>query len=447
MLQLTGMRAKTLIEDWVDMDSTVSVHDLYKDLAELEVKEGAFKNSCIYETETSNALSKATIHPQLDLLRVKLLPGSSDFLSRAVMESVLNVEVFSLKGCDKLRKLDVRGFRNLRMLSLQDCANLKEVRCSEVPKTSPAKLLSGMFQLVICRKVDALDNLNASTLRFLTLESCRSLTRLPDLKGCVNLNDLNVLYCENLVKPPELTSCSKLRELKLVGCKHLQEPPNLSNCSELVELHMWELENLRAMPRLHQSTGLKYVSLCGCKKVNKVHDLDQLTNLEDLGIIDTSVKYADLVGMLNPLKKLKKIRCEVSQATWNLGDNIDLQDVKLTTTQLKKKLNLAEWNFLKRLTIYPCELDDAVDLSTFSKLETIYISSNKSYKLRELRGLDNMPQLAKLCLWECTWLTYVSDLRNLRGLKIVNLYNCDNVEVLLSLPQQCKLHKVNWIPS
>lgn len=442
---LMGMRAKTLIDDWVDMDSVVTMHDLYKELAEIEVKEGGFKSSCIYESETPNALTKATLQPRLDLLRVKLLPGSSDTLSKEVMESLLNVEVFSLKGCDRLRKLDLRGFRNLRTLSLQECAKIDEVRCSDAPRTGPAKMLTSMLRSVIPHKVHPQENL--SYLRFLNLDNCKSLTRPPDLSGCVNLHELNVSHCDNLVNPPKLTSCSKLRELKIVGCKRLREPPNLSNCTELVEFHMGELENLKDMPRLLQSTALKFVSLHDCKKVKQIHDLEHLTNLVDLGIIGTSIKYADLVSRLNPLKKLKKIRCEISQATGDLGDNIDLQDVKLTTTQLKRSLDLIRWSFLKRLTIYPNELDDVIDLSMFLKLETLYISSNKSYKVTELRGLERMPRLEKIFLWECIWLTRVPDLTELTELKVVNLYNCDNVEDFLRLPKQCKLQKVNWVPS
>jgi len=158
--------------------------------------------------------------------------------------------------------------------------------------------------------------------------------------------------------------------------------------------------------------------------------------------------HADLVSKLNPLKNLKKIRCEIYQATGDLEDNvIDLQDVKLTTKQLKLDLDLTQWSFLKRVTIYPNELDEVIDVSMFFKLETIFISSNKSFKMRELRGLDKMPRLEKVFLSECAWLTVVPDLSGLTELKVVNLYNCEDVEDSLRLPKQCKLHKVNWIPS
>jgi len=40
-----------------------------------------------------------------------------------------------------------------------------------------------------------------------------------------------------------------------------------------------------------KETPTKICSLHDCQKVKKIHDLEHLTNLVDLGIIGTSIKY------------------------------------------------------------------------------------------------------------------------------------------------------------
>ncbi|BFG40688.1 hypothetical protein CerSpe_269620, partial [Prunus speciosa] len=218
-------------------------------------------------------------------------------------------------------------------------------------------------------------------LTFMDLSYSDQLTSTPDFTGIPNLEILLLGFCRSLVEVhPSFAVHKKLKVLDLVDCPIINSLPSevemdslerftlfgcpkVKNIRRFVEqlndkmdslcLHGIAIEQIR--PSIEHLVGLKYLTLEGCTKINKmvVSSLNRFTSLEylDLGfcnigegaILDdigclSSLKYLHLYGndfvslpssfrFLSKLESLRLRHCERLERLPELPLNIEIVDV------------------------------------------------------------------------------------------------------------------------
>ncbi|XP_030963944.1 TMV resistance protein N-like, partial [Quercus lobata] len=102
-------------------------------------------------------------------------------------------------------------------------------------------------------------------LKKISLESCESITKLPDL-CCPNLEKLNLGYCKNLIEVHKsIGFLEKLKEWNLDGCSQLQILPSTLKLRSLKYFNLADCSRLEKFPDIHPKMNrLGNLNLAGC---------------------------------------------------------------------------------------------------------------------------------------------------------------------------------------
>ena len=147
---------------------------------------------------------------------------------------------------------------NLEILDISYCKNLIEIH-EAIGSLDKLKI----WNLMECRKLQTLcSNFRLKSLEYISLHSCVSLERLPDLRA-PNLRSLELNYCENLIEVHEaIGSLDNLNGFSLVDCKKLQILPSTLRLRSLYLDGCVSLENF---PNIHPETKWDYLSFGNIK--------------------------------------------------------------------------------------------------------------------------------------------------------------------------------------
>nr|ACJ64855.1 disease resistance protein RPP1-like protein R1 [Arabidopsis thaliana] len=297
---------------------------------------------------------------------------------------------------------DTTQLRNLKWMDLSDSRDLKELpnlstatnleelklrRCSslvELP-SSIEKLTS--LQILDLRDCSSLVELpsfgNATKLEKLDLENCRSLVKLPPSILKI-VGELSLRNCSRVVELPAIENATNLRELKLQNCSSLEKLP--SSIGDMTNLEKFDLCNCSNLVELPSSIGnlqkLCVLIMCGCSKLETLPININLKALSTLNLTDCL-----------QLKRFPEI-----------STHIEL--LMLTGTAIKEvPLSIMSWS---RLTLF--------QMSYFESLKEFSHALDIITELQLSKDIQEVPP----------WVKRMSRLR------ILGLYNCNN---LVSLPQ------------
>ncbi|XP_052484271.1 putative disease resistance protein At4g19050 [Gossypium raimondii] len=396
----------------------------------------------------------------LEKLHVSSCPKLSKIGDGLSTSTIL--EELKLSGCSNLSSIpDLEGFSSLQILDISDCHELKTVpirgRCSSLEK----------LHVSSCPKLSKIgDGLSTSTiLEELKLSGCSNLSSIPDLEGFSSLQILDISDCHELEIVPirgrcssleklHVSSCPKLskigdglststilEELKLSGCANLSFIPDLEEISSLRILDISDCHELKIVPIRGRCSSLEKLHVSSCSKLSKIGDgLSTSTSLEELKLSGCSnlSSIPDLLYIFS-CPKLSKI------GDW-LSTSTSLEKVKLIgCANLSSIPDLEGFSSLRILDISNChELKTVLIRGRCPSLEKLLISwCPKLSKIGD--GLSTATCLKKLKLSHCGNLNSIPDLVGFSSLHILNISNCNNLEIVRITGRNATLQKLEII--
>ncbi|KAK2639892.1 hypothetical protein Ddye_027687 [Dipteronia dyeriana] len=304
------------------------------------------------------------------------------------------------------------------------------------------------------------------------IRNCKSLVDFPSsvqqlnnlwnltLKGCINIERLNLLWTAIEEVPSSIQSLTNLTELDLTECKRLKHISAsicklkslstlyLKNCSQL-ETFPEILETMEFLKSLDLSgsaikvlpssvehlNGLRKLTLSNCKNIEMLpSSICNLTSLEDLDLSECS-KLEKLPVNLGNLKSLKRLE------VW--GTAVGQLPSSITCLENLKILNCSRCSGLTRLpplsglhSLPTLNLRDCSQLEIFPEI----LETMEFLKYLELSGsaikvlppsVEHLNELQCLTLSNCKNLEILpSSICNLTSLEDLNLCNCSKLNKL-----------------
>ncbi|KAH9319356.1 hypothetical protein KI387_021125, partial [Taxus chinensis] len=345
---------------------------------------------------------------------------------------------------------NIEGPKNLKVLKLNDCTNLK-VLPDLASHTSLIQL-----ELYGCKELRGLpESIGLLTeLKYLDLSNCCNLIQLPDT--IAKLSSLEVLFLSNCCSirmlPDLFENLRILKKIKLDGMpiKNLPKSFRWLSCLEKLSLHC--CHELRSLPQpVGELNYLRYLDIHGCSSLqtlpDSIYELKSLCRLDMAGCknIGLGPELGDLVymerlilsnceairslpisiGRLNCLRHLNLNHCtSLFRLPEELGNLVCLEELLLNecynlcelpqstgklsclrTLEMEENYSLcvlpasfSRLTSLKRLKAGGCPLPQHI--GEFSSLEILHL---KSYKISCLPpSFSTLLRLSKLYLHHCT---------------------------------------------
>ncbi|GMY29955.1 putative disease resistance protein At4g19050 [Fagus crenata] len=334
----------------------------------------------------------------------KLRPSSSQFQVLDLLdlsECVVEIPENTFKGMKQLRHLNISNTNIVKLPSLSELGNLRQLflrHCplKELPKTEGLKRLQELdlsnasslvdFQDKSFEHLVYLRDLNFSNtkikilpsiaklknLRKVLLQNCGDLTELLlskelekleelDLSGCTALKEIEANVLENMVhlrslnlsgtslKLPQMSKLTNLIELSIQGCKFSDSEPDLGNCTKLEVLDLSETD-IQSLPSLENFGNLRDLKLRGCSGLKKLLSLKSATHLEVLDLWGTGIKeWTGITEFPSDISELTRLK------------HLDLPDLKdfrsLNWGEIKhlpEELNWDQCGIFKHIQNRPC---------------------------------------------------------------------------------------------
>lgn len=347
---MQGLKAKSLLQDTGDTSYGVSVHDLYFELIEMEVKSGAWDTARFvwYNGEEAHPLD-LRVGPRGDFKRFSLKYDASKFVSgwKKTLEGVKwqnlskvevlqlfisDIEVLNVGDLPNLKSMVLKwgdrdihpnhhvnliGLGKLRNLGWLELWNIHHTCFMEIEWLTTLEVL----RLGTWRKqkrgplapvmIAQLPNLHMLTkLQVLELNSI-PIKSLPSL-DCLAL--LKVLCCTelHLARLPDLSELSLLESIDLRSCHELTTLDNFGNLPALRYLNVFACSKLERLPDLRSSKKLRFLVLCrsGIRLFSK--DIAILAKLEfNVRVFDDDqFNFSEMLEKMPFLEVVKKIEAQ-----------------------------------------------------------------------------------------------------------------------------------------
>jgi len=254
-----------------------------------------------------------------------------------------------------------------------------------------------------CHVLAAVDSLHLPTaLTGLDLSFCTNLKRLAGLEQLVLLRSLDLSFVHGFGSLPVLPT--SLRELSLsfsnvpdlVAVSSLAELThlNLSGCSELTESALLSVSGL---------LKLVHLNLTGCAGVRDLAPLSAVHSLQVLNLSHCHVQDLRPLSKLTQLARLDLTHCESARS---------LEGVPPGLCALNLNFSAA------------CA--DTEGLNRLRALRVLHLAGDR---VQDLCALQNMQRLETLYVWTCEKLRdpCLQSLKDLKGLRLLDLYQCDGI--------------------
>ncbi|KAK8307787.1 hypothetical protein V6Z11_D02G009400 [Gossypium hirsutum] len=302
------------------------------------------------------------------------------------------------------------------------CSSLKEFCISKCNGLS--KIGEGL-STSICLEELKLNLEEFSSLRILDISNCRELKIVPIRGRCPSLKKILISSCPKLSKIGDgLSTSTSLEDLKLNDCANLSSIPDLEELSSLRIFDISDCHELETISIRGRCPSLKKLHISSCPKLSKIGDwLSTSTSLEELklgGCANLS-SIPDLVGFFS-LRILDVSDCHELETFLIRGRCSSLE--KLHISSCPKLSKIGDW-LSTSTSLEELKLGGCVNLSSIPDL----ISSCP--KLSEIGDrLSTSPNLAELKLSHCGNLNSIPDLEGFCPLHILNISNCNNLEIV-----------------
>ncbi|KAG0606394.1 hypothetical protein M758_9G137800 [Ceratodon purpureus] len=360
------------------------------------------------------------------------------------------LELLNLEKCIQLRELvlrcpclkafpDLSRLTSLRLVLFENCYRAREVVGLGSQMSSLQELV-----LLLCKSLCRCSGLSdLVSLQVLRVENCEKLSELPDLHKLTNLRRLNIitsvcnrvqgfnesmlleeLYVRGVQELPGLNLLSRrlqrlaihrypmllclgsfiaLEELILQNISQVRELPGMHKLTRLRRLTVEHAPKLLQLPAIGDLVTLHYLNLSYCCSVEipTFPDLHNLTNLENLILIYTSIRR--LPG-LERLTRLRSLRCN-STLLVELPDLSALKSLEYLDLSRCHRLTrldtvgvMTALMFLDVATCY--KLERLPDLSSCKSLEYLGLCHTRVRLLPEdILTLATLPVLRQMFAW------------------------------------------------
>ena len=286
------------MNQWDDLTNFISMHDLYLEFAQEEVKRNDKERGRVhlYHKNDNNIpqcltrnLRGAKSFP-FERMRFSNVCNLESF-KQARLDKCANVEVLKVDGCNGLQSLDIAGLEELRSLELLKCRNLEHLHGLETQdklvwmrwdpcraKVVDYNLLTSLqvLQLTEVSHSTAIDLRNCQYLQELAIWKSYGLEDFPLFPNSNSMRKISFVYCEKLRHcGPELLNLEgwiNVEILKLADCwsvtDELESCPIMKN---LKHLDLSDCHNLKALPELSKSKNLMTLNVRHCTVLVKTY--------------------------------------------------------------------------------------------------------------------------------------------------------------------------------
>jgi hypothetical protein len=226
-----------------------------------------------------------------------------------------NGEIIDLDNFRELKDLscgELSGFRNLENAGLLKFGSSdKKIDYEKVARIGTLEEL-GVYDddNFTFDKIKKLCNLKVLVAKILKI---RNMAGIECLK---KLEVLNLMYCRTLENIDGIEKCADLRSLYLANLPKITDIRGLAGCASLVELTLDTMKNCD-ITRIGQAKTLQRLSVENCGAIGTLAFLNDMDNLIDFALIDTTV----LDGDLTPCLRLKNARVYPDKRNNNLKDS------------------------------------------------------------------------------------------------------------------------------
>ncbi|KAG0554037.1 hypothetical protein KC19_12G058600 [Ceratodon purpureus] len=388
-------------------------------------------------------LEKLPCLGRLTKLRGLLIFGCKSIRAVPGLNDLVSLELFAARGCSKLVILpDLARLIKLRSLRVEECPvqkvpgldsllSLTTMYASfgklsgELPVLSKLSALKLVYingwngpiwasilsllmleelELSVCKGDDVVPDLkDLERLRHVRLEDCE----YKNLLGLSNSTALKYLFlngCEKLERLPEFGGLTRLIWLEIVGCPNLRDWRSESTLCSLELLAVDGSSVMSFVRDLEALTSLRKLTLCGSECENVLNMASLCSQLESLGIYGFSkIEALDFTNFshleelklngcsalkrvtcdtpLTDLTKLKVIYCESLVEIPDLSTFPQLEKLRLEECRALTKLSCSErLTAVRKIKFIGCDLDDEVlDLSRFPNLRKFRVEDASSW--------------------------------------------------------------------
>ncbi|CBI40180.3 unnamed protein product, partial [Vitis vinifera] len=189
------------------------------------------------------------------------------------MQNLLSLQELNIRNCQGLESFPECGLApNLTSLSIRDCVNLK-VPLSEWGLHRLTSL-SSLYISAIGRchwLVTLEEQMLPCKLKILKIQDCANLEELPNgLQSLISLQELKLERCPKLISFPEAALSPLLRSLVLQNCPSLICFPNGELPTTLKHMRVEDCENLESLPEgmmHHKSSSTVSKNTCCLEKL------------------------------------------------------------------------------------------------------------------------------------------------------------------------------------
>ncbi|XP_056165228.1 disease resistance protein RUN1-like [Syzygium oleosum] len=181
--------------------------------------------------------------PKLPSRLLKLCIEECGKLILLKLNGLKNLELFIIKKCSSIERLDLSQLIRLKNLHVKDCNNLVEIQGQE-----NLEFLERIF-IDDCNSIKRLLCPESRCLKRLVAVRCNNLVEIRGLDGAKFLEKLNFTGCESMEMLPNLTGCEKLRSLNVQNCKKLTQLGAFVKL-DLIDLDISGCDSLEVIPKL-----------------------------------------------------------------------------------------------------------------------------------------------------------------------------------------------------
>ncbi|KAG0598440.1 hypothetical protein M758_12G073700 [Ceratodon purpureus] len=463
----------------VDSDGQLSMHDLLRDMGRGIVLENALQKqerfSHIWDPKIATKVLQQKQDLNKDLIALSIdgvdphIACKAERYARLTQLKYLFLDGYRVEGDFSKwpKELIWLKWRFFPYTELPESLKLQNLAVLDLAKSQNLLHIwnRGIKTKLFCKE-----------LRVLILNDCRNLKELPqDICKLVNLKYLNLSWCRYLESLPDTFSeLSSLETLNLEGCYHIEHvPPSL--CAGLKKLKVLNMCRvfIEALPvNFGQLQNLREVSFKYNTYLRKLPDsFSMLSNLETLNL-EQCVQFQELPSVcgLKKLKVLNMRQTSVQLLPHDFGQLQSLRQVDFSSCTRLKKLphsfselsNLETLNLSKckqvqelppicglkklralnmcktSLQVLPEDFGQLQSLTTvdFSSCETLMMLPNTFSELSDLEILD---------LWGCKQLVmFLHSVSGLKKLRVLNMGATSVVQLPEDFGQLQSLREVNF---
>ncbi|KAI4371105.1 hypothetical protein MLD38_019374 [Melastoma candidum] len=320
--------------------------------------------------------------------------------------SLKEIQVLVLRGCSALVNVDGLGeLENLFVLEISGASSLVTMKDDLFGKMQKIRSinLSGAGIKLVPKTL-----MKLKELRWLILRDCKmlELDKPNYVKLLAKLEVLDLSGSCNLRRIPDknLSSLNQLQTLNL-SLTNVDRLPFFDNLPKLSRLLLGECPDLARLPTLEKLNALEVLDLSGAKALKEVQD-DCLKNKPFLRVLDLSrssvTKVPENAGGLTHLLLRGCTGLTTLSATKNMG-NLQVLDLSGATS-----------------------LGEIEDFQDPIELRDLILSRTKIKRLPKFR---EGCKLRRLLLKDCTLLTNLPNFADLRSLEVLDLSGCSSLEI------------------